>query len=101
MEELYQHSRTLTTEIGRWLQQSSLMDGPCANHGGEDEANYSLTFFPYYLLTGDGAMLDRCRSLLAPSNQSRLGGKLQGAVLVGGLAADRSGLPGPHNRRRI
>ncbi|MFC1526349.1 hypothetical protein ACFL6X_06020 [Candidatus Latescibacterota bacterium] len=65
MEEIYQHSRTLRTEIGRWLQQSTLMDGPCANHGGEDEANYSLTFFPHYLLTGDVAVLERFRSLLA------------------------------------
>lgn len=41
------------------------MDGPHRNHGGEDEANYALTWFPHYLVTGEEAIIERFRSLLA------------------------------------
>ncbi len=55
----------LRQDLGRWLEQSNLMDGPCRNQGGEDEANYALTWFPHYLISGDDAVLTRFRSLLA------------------------------------
>lgn len=51
--------------LGRWLEQSSLMDGPYRNKGGEDEANYSLAWFPHYLISADDKVLARFRSLLA------------------------------------
>lgn len=65
MREVLDQIGVLRQEIGRWVEQSTLMDGPCANHGGEDEANYALTFFPQFLITRDGAILDRFKSLLA------------------------------------
>ncbi|MBT3344513.1 MAG: hypothetical protein HN712_20450 [Gemmatimonadetes bacterium] len=57
--------RQLRQDLSRWLDQSSLMDGPHRNHGGEDEANYALTWFPHYLVTGEAAIIDRFQSLLA------------------------------------
>jgi len=65
MRQAYSHYRDLRVELSRWLAQSSLMDGPCHNQGGEDEANYALTWFPHYLVTGEDAILERFRSLLA------------------------------------
>jgi hypothetical protein len=59
------HTASLRKYLSRWLEQSSLMDGPYRNHGGEDEANYALTWFPHYLITGDEEILERFRSLLA------------------------------------
>ncbi len=34
-----------------WLDQSRRMDPPSRHGGGEDEANYSLAWFPHYLVT--------------------------------------------------
>lgn len=65
MQEIFKYYTILREEINRWVAQSALMDGPCANHGGEDEANYALTFFPQYLITRNEAILARFRSLLA------------------------------------
>ena len=59
-----QHTASLRKDLSRWLEQSSLMDGPYRNQGGEDEANYALAWFPHYLVTGDEAILARFRSLL-------------------------------------
>jgi len=41
-----------------------MRDGPDHHGGGEDEANYALSWFPHYLLTGDQAIAARFRSLL-------------------------------------
>lgn len=57
--------QALRADLSRWLDQSRLLDGPYRNQGGEDEANYSLTWFSHYLITNDDAILDRFRSLLA------------------------------------
>ncbi len=64
LSDAYMYANDLRTKLSRWLAQSSLMDGPYRNQGGEDEANYSLTWFPHYLITGDKAVLPRFRSLL-------------------------------------
>ena len=65
LADAHRYAATLRADLSRWLEQSSLMDGPYRNHGGEDEANYSLTWFPHYLITADDAILARFRSLLA------------------------------------
>ena len=65
LAEIHDDVGALRTELSRWLEQSVLLDGPYRNQGGEDEANYSLTWFPHYLVTGNAAILDRFGSLLA------------------------------------
>ncbi len=65
LQQTHSAVTTLRTELTRWLVQSSLMDGPHRNHGGEDEANYSLTWFGHYLVTGDSSLIERFESLLA------------------------------------
>ena len=64
MTECYIYYRQLREELDRWLSQSVLMDIPGPNKGGEDEANYSLTWFPHYLVTASEAVSARFRSLL-------------------------------------
>lgn len=64
MQETFAYYRQLRQELSRWLEQSVRMDGPGPNHGGEDEANYSLTWFPHYLVTGDEKIPARFRALL-------------------------------------
>ncbi|MBT5586527.1 MAG: hypothetical protein HOJ45_00925, partial [Gemmatimonadetes bacterium] len=49
LQQTHAAVQSLRTDLSRWLEQSSLMDGPHRNHGGEDEANYALTWFPHYL----------------------------------------------------
>lgn len=53
----------LRGELSLWLRQSIQRDGPDRHSGGEDEANYALTFLPHYLLTRDEALGERLRSL--------------------------------------
>lgn len=65
LEEAYDYYRRLRAELSTWLDQSELMDGPGRHGGGEDEANYSLTWFPHYLVTGEERVPQRFRSLLA------------------------------------
>ncbi|MBT5055099.1 MAG: hypothetical protein HOM68_01045 [Gemmatimonadetes bacterium] len=65
LQQTHAAVQSLRTDLSRWLEQSSLMDGPHRNHGGEDEANYALTWFPHYLVTGDAAIIERFESLLA------------------------------------
>ncbi len=65
LTDAHHYAADLRVDLSRWLQQSSLMDGPYRNQGGEDEANYSLTWFPHYLITADDEVLERFRSLLA------------------------------------
>ena len=55
----------LRSELSQWLEQSTRTDGPGPNGGGEDEANYALAWFPHYLVTGDPAIAERFRTLLA------------------------------------
>ena len=64
MRETYLHYLQLRQELTRWLTQSALMDGPGRNRGGEDEANYALTWLPHYLVTGDEDLVARFHSLL-------------------------------------
>jgi len=40
------------------------MDGPGPHGGGEDEANYSLAWFPHYLVTSNEKVAERFRGLL-------------------------------------
>lgn len=65
MKNCYKYYRQLRKEMSRWLSQSILMDGPGRHGGGEDEANYALTWFPHYLITADKMIAERFRSLLA------------------------------------
>ncbi|MEO2003362.1 MAG: hypothetical protein ABGY41_04640, partial [Candidatus Poribacteria bacterium] len=64
MTDCYAEFAGLRAEMSRWLAQSRRMDGPGPNGGGEDEANYSLAWFPHYLVTGEAATADLFRSLL-------------------------------------
>ena len=64
MKDTYTYYLQLRRELSRWLEQSALMDGPGRNQGGEDEANYALTWFPHYLITGEKAIEERFLSLL-------------------------------------
>ena len=57
IHECYNVFNTLRSEMGRWLEQSMLLDPPGPNKGGEDEANYALSWFPHYLITGDPTVL--------------------------------------------
>ena len=53
MEQCFEHYRALRKEMDAWLDQSRRMDPPSRHGGGEDEANYSLAWFPHYLVTGN------------------------------------------------
>ena len=57
IHECYNAFNSLRSEMGRWLKQSMLLDPPGPNQGGEDEANYALSWFPHYLITGDPTVL--------------------------------------------
>ena len=57
IHECYNVFNSLRSEMGRWLRQSMLLDPPGPNKGGEDEANYALSWFPHYLITGDSTVL--------------------------------------------
>lgn len=57
IHESYEAARALRNEMGRWLKQSMLLDPPGPNNGGEDEANYALSWFPHYLITRDATVL--------------------------------------------
>ena len=57
MRDCYKAYSSLRTEMGRWLKQSTRLDPPGPNDGGEDEANYALAWFPHYLITGESAVL--------------------------------------------
>lgn len=48
----------LRGELSAWLQQTRRLDPPGPHGGGEDEANYALTWFPYHLVWHDPAALD-------------------------------------------
>ena len=65
MKECYTYYRQLREELDRWLSQSVRMDIPGPNKGGEDEANYSLSWFPHYLVTASDAIAKRFQSLLS------------------------------------
>ena len=65
LPECYAGYLALRTELSRWLAQSVRNDGPGPNGGGEDESNYALAWFPHYLVTGEPAIADRFRTLLA------------------------------------
>lgn len=65
LQETYQHYLSLREELSRWLRHSLQVDGPSRHGGGEDEANYSLAWFPHQLITGDECIQERFQSLLA------------------------------------
>ena len=65
MKGCYNYYLQLRQEVSLWLDQSLLMDGLGPHGGGEDEANYALTWFQHYLVTGDGKVMDHFRNLLA------------------------------------
>ncbi len=65
LHECYKAYNTLKTEMGKWLKQSMLLDPPGPNQGGEDEANYALSWFPHYLITGDSTVLKHFDALKA------------------------------------
>ena len=64
MKSCYEYYRRLREEMDRWLSQSMRMDGPGPHGGGEDEANYSLAWFPHYLVTSNEKVAERFRGLL-------------------------------------
>ena len=51
MKSCFEYYRALRKEMDAWLDQSRRMDPPSKHGGGEDEANYSLAWFPHYLIT--------------------------------------------------
>ncbi len=63
IHECYDAYSMLRTEMSRWLKQSTLLDPPGPNDGGEDEANYALAWFPHYLITGDTTILQHFHTL--------------------------------------
>ncbi|MGY8823808.1 MAG: hypothetical protein ACKVJG_07700 [Candidatus Latescibacterota bacterium] len=65
LAETFQHYNTLRSELSLWLEQSAQRDGPDRHSGGEDEANYALSWFPHFLLTREEAVAERFRSLLS------------------------------------
>ena len=65
LHSCYSAYAALRSEMSQWLAQSVRSDGPGPNGGGEDEANYALAWFPHYLVTGERAIADRFRVLLA------------------------------------
>lgn len=52
LKETFEQSKRLRDEMEAWIVQSRQMDPPSRHGGGEDEANYSLAWFPHYLVTG-------------------------------------------------
>lgn len=64
MKDTYAYYSQLRQELSRWVDQSVMMDGPGPNHGGEDEANYALTWLPHYLVTGEEKIVARFKTLL-------------------------------------
>ncbi len=64
LAETFQHYSALRRELSLWLEQSAQRDGPDRHGGGEDEANYALSWFPHYLVTGEEAIAERLRALL-------------------------------------
>ena len=64
MKQTFTHYTELRTELSAWLEQSARVDGPGRNRGGEDEANYALSWLPHYLIAGEAATAERFRSLL-------------------------------------
>ena len=65
MKACYYYYRQLREELDRWLSQSTRMDIPGPNQGGEDEANYSLAWFPHYLVTANESIAEPFRRLLS------------------------------------
>ena len=65
LHSCYSAYAALRSELSQWLEQSARCDGPGPNGGGEDEANYALAWIPHYLVTGERAIADRFRVLLA------------------------------------
>ncbi len=57
LQECYKYYIDLRKEMDQWLKQSMALDPPGPNGGGEDEANYTLAWFPHYLVTGDKTVL--------------------------------------------
>ena len=57
LQECYKYYVDLREEMDQWLEQSMALDPPGPNGGGEDEANYALSWFPHYLVTGDKTVL--------------------------------------------
>jgi len=56
INECYVHSLRIRKEMEAWIDQSRRMDPPSLQGGGEDEANYSLAWFPHYLVTQSEAV---------------------------------------------
>ena len=53
MKEFAAAAEALRKELAAWLKQTRRMDPPGPHGGGEDEANYCLAWFPYYLAWHD------------------------------------------------
>ncbi|MEM7030708.1 MAG: hypothetical protein AAF629_14170 [Chloroflexota bacterium] len=49
----YQYRNELLEHLKKWLRITRLLDKKGPNNGGEDEANYAISFFPYWMLTQD------------------------------------------------
>ncbi len=58
MQTCFNHYQVLRKEMDAWLTQSRRMDPPSKHGGGEDEANYTLAWFPHYLVTGNPEILE-------------------------------------------
>ena len=58
MKATFESYQILRKEMDAWLVQSRRMDPPSRHGGGEDEANYSLAWFPHYLVTGSEDLME-------------------------------------------
>ncbi|MEC7842130.1 MAG: hypothetical protein VX911_04535 [Candidatus Latescibacterota bacterium] len=65
MKQTFTYYSQLRSELSTWLDQSARIDGPGRNRGGEDEANYALSWLPHYLIAREAATAERFRSLLS------------------------------------
>ena len=63
LKKAYESASKLRQEMEQWLDQSKRMDPPSKHGGGEDEANYSLAWFPHYLVTGSEGVAEHFRYL--------------------------------------
>ena len=53
LQDCFDAVTSLRKEMDAWAEQTGRLDPPGQQGGGEDEANYALSFFPHYLVTGN------------------------------------------------
>lgn len=64
MKQYVAAAEALRRELAAWLKQTRRLDPPGPHGGGEDEANYALAWFPYFLAWQDCDALEWFGELL-------------------------------------